>query len=301
MISPGLRIESGVTKMSGKIAYYKPENVPKRISHNFVLLGINGRYYLNKEIELYGGWSQAYRPVLFKDVIPASVYERIDSNLKDASGYNAEVGVKGKWKGLRFDVGVFDLFYRNRMGSLVMTEIDGRSYILRTNIGDSRHVGIEALIEGPLLTSGKLQVSWFSSTAHIDARYHNARISAGPDNKPINKNKVESVPDWTTRNGLTAAYKSFRFTIQYSYVGKTFSDALNTPVPQANGAKGPVPAYSLWDLNSSWQVTSSISVRASISNLMNNQYFTKRPTFYPGPGIWPSDGRSAVISVGINI
>ena len=301
MISPGLRIESGVTKMSGKIAYYKPENVPKRISHNFVLLGINGRYYLNKEIELYGGWSQAYRPVLFKDVIPASVYERIDSNLKDASGYNAEVGVKGKWKGLRFDVGVFDLFYRNRMGSLVMTEIDGRSYILRTNIGDSRHVGIEALIEGPLLTSGKLQVSWFSSTAHIDARYHNARISAGPDNKPINKNKVESVPDWTTRNGLTAAYKSLRFTIQYSYVGKTFSDALNTPVPQANGAKGPVPAYSLWDLNSSWQVTSSISVRASISNLMNNQYFTKRPTFYPGPGIWPSDGRSAVISVGINI
>ena len=62
MISPGLRIENGITKMSGKIAYYKPEHLPNQIVRHFVLLGINGRYHLNKEIQLYGGWSQAFRP-----------------------------------------------------------------------------------------------------------------------------------------------------------------------------------------------------------------------------------------------
>jgi len=239
--------------------------------------------------------------VLFKDIIPASVYERTDNNLKDATGYNAEVGMKGEWKGFHFNVGLFKLVYRNRMGSLVMSGADGQAYILKTNVGDSRNVGIEALVEGPLWDFGKLQFSWFSSTAHIDARYHNAKISTGSDNKPINRNKVESVPGWTSRNGLTAAFRMVRLTVQYSYVGKTFSDAFNTPVPQPNGAKGPVPAYSLWDINSGWQVNSRISVRASVNNVLDKKYFTKRPTFYPGPGIWPSDGRGAVVSVGINI
>jgi Fe(3+) dicitrate transport protein len=33
-------------------------------------------------------------------------------------------------------------------------------------------------------------------------------------------------------------------------------------------------------------------VRAAVNNLFDLQYFTKRPQFYPGPGIWPSDGRA---------
>jgi Fe(3+) dicitrate transport protein len=36
----------------------------------------------------------------------------------------------------------------------------------------------------------------------------------------------------------------------------------------------------------------------NINNVTNKQYFTKRPSFYPGPGIWSSDGRSLVVSVG---
>ncbi|MCF0072876.1 TonB-dependent receptor [Dyadobacter sp. CY261] len=301
IVSPGLRIESGTTRMSGRISYYRPENVPNKIRHRFVLLGINGQYNLGDEVQLYGGWSQAYRPVLFKDIIPASVYEKVADNLKDASGYNAEFGFKGKWRGFYFNIGLFDLMYRNRMGSLVMNGENGDTYILRTNVGDSRHMGVEALVEGPLLNVGKFRMTWFSSTSHMDARYRNARISAGADNKSIDGNKVESAPDWTSRNGVTAAFRTIRLTVQYSYVSQTFSDALNTPVAQPTGAKGPVPAYSLWDLNASWQISPAISARMSVNNLLNNHYFTKRPVFYPGPGIWPSDGRSAVFSVEINL
>jgi Fe(3+) dicitrate transport protein len=110
-----------------------------------------------------------------------------------------------------------------------------------------------------------------------------------------------SVPTLTSRNGLTAAYQTFRLTLYYSYVSKTFSDALNTPVPSANGAKGPVPSYGLWDANASWQISKQVFLRTSVSNLLNKQYFTKRPTFYPGPGIWPSDGRGVVVSLAVTI
>ena len=300
-VSPGIRIESGKTEMRGTISYYDQANLPTDISHHFVLLGINAQYQLNHAVKVYGGWSQAYRPVVFKDIIPASVYERIDKGLKDAYGYNAEIGVDGHWQGLHLNVTIFDLLYRNRLGTLLLTNPDGTSYIFRTNIGDSRSTGVEALIETQLLRTDKVLLSGFTSTAYNNARYVSGRVSTGTDNRTVTGNQVESAPRWTSRNGLTARYGTASLTLQYSYVAQTFSDALNTTIPSANGAVGPVPAYSLWDLNGSWRIKRGLSVRGSINNLLNTQYFTKRPTFYPGPGVWPSDGRSAVLTVGITI
>ena len=300
-VSPGIRIEDGKTEMRGTITYYDPGNLPTDISHHFALLGINGQYRVNETVKVYGGWSQAYRPVVFKDIIPTSVYERIDKNLKDAYGYNAELGLDGRWQGLHLNITIFDLLYRNRLGTLLLTNTDGTNYIFRTNIGDSRSTGVEALIEGQLIRTGKFLISGFTSTAFNNARYLNGRVSTGTDNQTVTGNQVESAPRWTSRNGLTARYGTASLTLQYSYVASTFSDALNTATPSANGAIGPVPAYSLWDVNGTWRIGRQLTIRGSINNLLNTHYFTKRPTFYPGPGVWPSDGRSAVLTVGFII
>lgn len=300
-VSPGIRVENGKTEMRGIISYYDPANLPTDIRHRFALLGINAQYRLTNEVKLYGGWAQAYRPVVFKDIIPTSVYEQIDKNLKDAYGYNAEIGVEGRWQGLHLNVTVFDLLYRNRLGTLLLTNPDGTNYIFRTNIGDSRSTGVEALIETQLLRTEKFLISGFTSTAFNNARYISGRVSVGAENRTVTGNQVEAAPRWTSRNGLTARYGTASLTLQYSYVAQTFSDAVNTPVASANGAVGPVPAYSLWDLNGTWRIKRLLTVRGSINNLLNTQYFTKRPTFYPGPGVWPSDGRSAVLTVGLTI
>lgn len=300
-ISPGIRIENGTTKFRGVIEYYDPINLPTDINHKFALLGINGQYRINQVIKVYGGWSQAYRPVIFKDIIPTTVYERIDKNLKDAYGYNAEIGIDAHWSGLHLHLTAFDLLYRNRLGSLLFTNPDGSNYIFRTNIGDSRNSGVESLVEGQLLRTSRLLLSGFTSTAYINARYINGQVSAGTENRTVAGNQVESTPRWTSRNGLTARYRTASLTLQYSYVSQSFSDALNTPAPSANGAIGPVSAYSLWDLNGTWRIRSGITLRGSINNLLNAHYFTKRPTFYPGPGIWPSDGRSLALSIGIQL
>ena len=300
-VSPGIRVENGLTKMRGVISYYDPGNLPNDISHRFALLGVNGQYQLNKSVRLYGGWSQAYRPVLFKDIVPASAYERIDKNLRDASGHNAEFGVEGRWAGWHVNLSGFDVLYRNRMGTLLQTDENGQAYTFRTTIGDSRTRGIELLIESQLAKVGRLVVSGFTSTAYMDARYTNARLSVGTENRSVNGNRVESVPRLTSRNGLTMRYRTASLTAQYSYVGLSYSDALNTPVVSANGAKGPVPAYSLWDLNATWRLGKLLTIRGSVNNVLNRQYFTKRPLFYPGPGVWSSDGRNAVLSVGIRL
>ncbi|RIV21535.1 TonB-dependent receptor [Fibrisoma montanum] len=300
-VSAGIRAENGASRMSGTIRYYAPADVPNTIAHRFVLAGVNAQYRFNDAVRIYGGWSQAYRPVLFKDIIPASVYERVAPTLKDATGFNAELGIEGHWQALRIHVTLFDLLYRNRMGNLVTTDPAGQSLVLRTNIGDSRNQGVEALVEADLVRTRRMGVQVFSSTAYIDARYVNASLSDGKENAVINGNRVESVPVWTSRNGLVVRYGRVRLTTLYSYVGPTVSDALNTRVPTANGARGPVPAYSLWDVTVSCRLNRHVLIRGSLNNLLNRPYFTKRPTFYPGPGIWPSDGRSGVVTVGFTV
>jgi len=300
-ISPGVRIEQGLTRMRGTISYYDPGNLPTDIAHRFALPGLSAQYQLTRQLKLYGGWARAYRPVIFKDIIPASVYERVDKNLQDALGHTAELGLEGYWGTIHLNLTLFDLLYRNRLGSLVQTGADGASYILRTNIGDSRSQGVEALAEAVLWQSRRLTLSMFSASAFIDARYINARISAGTDNRNLTGNRVESAPRWTSRNGLTIRYGKASLTAQYSYVGPTFSDALNSPEPSANGARGPVPGYSLLDLNASWRIRPWLTWRCSLNNVLDQAYFTKRPTFYPGPGIWPSDGRSGVMTLGVRL
>lgn len=67
----------------------------------------------------------------------------------------------------------------------------------------------------------------------------------------------------------------------------------------ANRSIGKVPSYGLIDINASWSI--SDHARLNINNVPDKQYFTKRPEFYPGPGIWPSDGRSINFTLGFEM
>ena len=300
-VSPSFRLESGQTDFSGYIRYLKPEVVPNSIPHRFPLFGVSTQYRLNEQNRIYAGWSQAYRPVILKDIIPGSVLERADKNLKDAQGYNLEVGMSGRTGKLHYDITGFVLSYKNRLGSLILSDPDGTSYIFRTNIGDNLNKGVEMYVEYEFLRTRRTRLSVFTSTAYIDARYVKGQVSNGKENQNIVGNRVESVPQWTSRNGIEFNHRWLSTTLLGSYVSKTFADALNTVQPSANGAKGVVPSYTIIDWNSTVRIGERYTVRLSVNNLLNESYFTKRPTFYPGPGIWPSDGRSVALSVGVKL
>ncbi len=301
-ISPGIRYETGNSKMDGVIKYYTVNQLPTSIKHNFTLLGISSQYLLDKENTLYGGISQAYRPVIFKDIVPASTYEQIDKNLQDAFGYNAEIGLRGKsFKHLQYDISYFRIIYKNKLGTLVLQNNAGQPYTYKTNIGNSRTNGVEVFVQYKFPVTNTFYAGLFTSTSYMDAKYITGQVSTGSSNKSIVGNKVEAVPQWISRNGLDILYKGFSCTILYNYTSSTFSDALNTVTPPASGAKGFTPAYSLWDFDASLKTNSFFTIRAGINNILDKKYFTKRPTFYPGPGIWPSDGRNVYVTLGIKI
>ena len=294
-ISPAFRIESGVTKMSGTINYLASEKVPNEIKHSFPLFGINAQYKISPTIRAYTGWSQAYRPVIFSDIIPPTTLDKTDPNLKDAFGYNAEIGVSGTVKDrLSFDVSYFQLQYNNRIGSLILSDGNGQNYVYKTNAGNTLTNGIEVYAELKTFKTIKNRISIFTATSYFEGYYQKGNVVINGENKSIEGNRLETLPRWISRNGVRFQHKSLSGTVQYSYVADSFSDAMNTLIPSPDGAKGLVLAYSIVDLNFSLKFSNNYSLRLGINNLTNEQYFTKRPTGYPGVGVWASDGRSIV-------
>ena len=297
-VNVGARIESGGTDMIGTIVYYPDNELPVSIDHEFPLFGANFSFKPKSNMELYGGISQAYRPMLFKDLIPGSVYEKVDPGIKDAEGYNAELGWRGSWKFLRWDVNGFILEYKDRFGTLAETDDAGNFYTYRTNIGNSFTKGAEIFIQADWFLAKKLGLSIFTSTSLLDARYTNAIVKSGNENIDIDGNKVETAPRIITRNGASIRFKKLSFSVLYSYTAESFADPLNTVEPnKATGAVGLVPSYNIVDINSSVRISRNLEARINVNNIFDRQYFTKRPSFYPGPGVWSSDGRNGSITV----
>lgn len=135
----------------------------------------------------------------------------------------------------------------------------------------------------------------------MNAKYKNAKVRSGNNNVNVSGNKVETTPDVITRNGVTLRAYFASVTLLFSYTADSFADPLNTIEPSATGAIGLVPSYSLLDINSTFTISPKVKVLINVNNVADKKYFTKRPAMYPGAGVWPSDGRSINLSVGINI
>ena len=302
MVSPGVRVESGNTRMDGTLRVAPTSGFETDIPHKFVLMGITSQYQPNPDIKIFAGWAQAYRPVILGEIIPANSLEKIDPNLKDANGYNFEAGIESKLlrNRLKLNATLFRVQYNDRIGAQATEDTDGSTFFLKTNIGNSQTNGLELYAEGTLVSTATTYVSIFTATAWMDGIYTSGTLAAGGENIELKGKKVESVPVWTSRNGLQASWKKWSLMVQYSYVDQTFSDPANTVTPVANGSRGIVPAYSLWDAHLGCRLSSNLRFRLSVNNFMDRQYFTKRPTIYPGPAVWSSDGRGIVGTVVFN-
>lgn len=140
--------------------------------------------------------SQAYRPIDYSELEPFGITSKIDPNLKDADGFNADLGYRGTIKNyINFDIGDFYIAYNNRISVVLKQDpITGNDYTLRTNIANSVHKGIESYLEWNILKSinekFKYGLSIFNSFAFIDAkiRAENLKIKGS---KQLQKRLIE--------------------------------------------------------------------------------------------------------------
>lgn len=294
-ITPGIRYEHLHNRSKGT---FDGRTGDQSSNRNFVLLGLGTQFKVTGTTSMYANFSQGYRPVLFSDITPATT-DSIDVNLKDAKGYNIDLGYRGSFGNLlSFDVSAFLLHYGNRIGTY---SVNGQSF--RTNIGASESKGIESYIEltpTALMKSKALgQVSLFAAMSFIDAVYtewNNPDVSKSQKNK-----RVENAPQQIHRFGLNYRYKVFTTTFQYSVVGDCYADALNTEKANAAATVGKIPGYEVADWSMSISLKKKYHINAGINNVFDVRYFTRRAGGYPGPGLLPADGRIWYVGLGVKL
>ena len=315
-VTPGFRYEHINSTANGRIDIVSGNDVTfdkKTVVRNKPLFGL-GLEYRWMYTNFYANISQAFRPVLFSDLTPAAVIDVVDPNLKDASGYNADFGYRGVYKGfINFDVSVFYLSYNNRVGGVrqfINNDSSQGTYLFRTNLGETRNKGIESFVDLNITKMlgidepyGNLDI--FSSMSFIDSKYVDFKtttVSVTAPNEIITTNfagnRVENAPRYIHNFGMSWGNNNFSATIQYKMSGRIFTDANNTVTPSANGQTGILDNYRIVDFSSEYKFLKNYNVRAGINNLTNESYATRRSGGYPGPGILPGEGRTFYISVG---
>ena len=291
-ITPGFRLE--YLRSTGK--GYKEDGGNKIITdenrkRSIPLFGIGSEYNTSSNTNIYANISQAYRPIDYSQLTGFGITSKIDPNLKDANGFNADLGYRGTVKNyLNFDVGLFYLAYNKRIGTVLINQGTANEYTLRTNVANSAHKGIESYVEFNLLkylnNNSIKGLSIFNSLALIDAKYTSGEF---------NGNRVEASAKYINRVGLTYSDKKFSGTVQMNNTGDAFGDATNVRKSD-DPVAGYIPAYTVFDLSATYKMN-RYALKAGVNNLADKAYFTRRTDEYPGPGIIPSIGRSFYIGV----
>ena len=300
-VTPGFRLEYINTKAKGNFERIIQDAALNVIQHDtiyenrknerlFMLTGLGLTYDINKEIEAYSNFSQNYRSVTFADISTVNPAYAIDPEISDENGYTFDFGLRGNFENnVNFDASFFHLAYNNRIGFVQKLFEDGNLKAYRTNTGDAKIYGLESLIDLNLKKivgmNSKYIFNSFFNFSFIQSEYTSS-------NEPgVEGNEVEFVPKYNFKYGLKFGYKNFTSYLQYSYLSRQFSDSSNSIESNLSGVIGEIPAYNILDISLNYKL-GRFKFESGVNNLLNNYYFTRRATGYPGPGIIPSPPRN---------
>jgi Fe(3+) dicitrate transport protein len=290
-LTPGARLEFLHSTANG---YTDTTFSPQTKNRTFALFGMGAEYQMTNATRVYANITQAYRPVEYSFLTPFASVSRVDPNMVDPRGYNADIGWRGSLgRVLNFDVGAFLLAYHDRIGLVTLVDSSGASYTERRNVANSLHKGLEAYLDLPLSTLLRFDPRWGQLGVYDSFAYTDARYTSGP----FDKNFVEYAPEVVNRVGITYAIGAFNTRFQASVVSKQYGDANNT-VASSDPNVGLVPAYQVFDWSAGYKFGTRYVVSGGINNLADEHYFTRRTDEYPGPGIIPAIGRSIYLTLG---
>ncbi|MFT5891654.1 MAG: Fe(3+) dicitrate transport protein [Dokdonia sp.] len=301
-ITPGFRFEYIKTESEGSFKNIvldlagNPllnEEVPdnRTFERDFVLLGTGITYRLQQEVELYGNISQNYRSVTFNDIRVVNPSFVIDEDITDEEGFTIDIGARGRIDNkLSYDVSLFGVRYDERLGEVLFTDTDNSIKRRRGNIGDAFIYGLEFFGDWNLRNTffeekENIKLNVFVNLALTESEY------VSSEEIGVEGNQVEFIPDANLKTGINFGYKNLTASIQYTCLTEQFTDATNAPQDvndNQRGIEGSIPSYGILDISAAYTYK-RWRLEAGVNNALDESYFTRRATGYPGPGIIPAE------------
>ncbi len=264
----------------------------RSFDRNFVLLGLGGSYQYSKSLELYANLSQNYRSVTFNDIRTVNPTFIIDPNISDESGFTGDLGIRGQWeKFLSYDFNGFAIAYNDRIGTIFESN---RADRIRKNIGDAFIYGLELFADWNMAATLGWNTDNYRLHSFINSAYTRSEYVRTEDNNVLGR-QVEFIPDINVKTGLSFGFRNLLSSLQFTYLSQQYTDAENSLSVEdgdsRSGIIGEIPPYGILDVSLSYSY-GKWKAETGINNLLDESYFTRRATGYPGPGIIPSDPRS---------
>jgi Fe(3+) dicitrate transport protein len=295
-ITPGIRVEHVKFQRTNRLAN-GGAGVTGRTELTQVVPGIGVSYHPTSKITAFAGVHRGFAPPRTEDVINNTTGGTVD--LDSELSWNYEVGIRSlPARGVQIDATVFRMDYENQ---IVPASLAGGVGSTLTNGGETLHQGLELtgrLDTGAILRSRHNVYLRTAFTYLPTAEFTGRRFSSvsGFGNVSINGNRLPYAPEHLLNLNLGYSHaKGVDTFIEGVYVGRQFGDDLNTINPTANGQRGAIPSYMVWNSTFNYKAEAVRSTFfITVKNLFDRTYIVDRSR-----GILPSSPR--LVQAGIKL
>ena len=251
-------------------------------------------------MKFFGGVHRGYTPPSSGAInIDMILVDYVDNGLDvlPEKSWNKEIGVKGRFPVLDFEVSGFHVDIENLIAAARATAFK--------NLGRVRTMGVESRASIYLSTFSSLLPNINVVHTFMDSEVIEGSLSASLGKTDIAGNKLPYVPRNTLIVGTESAFSdkvALRFDCKY--VSKVYTDFENIESTQNKGIQGTIDPYTIFNLSANYEINKKVNVFLSGKNILDTVYIGSRLHSNPikkepsvSSGILPGPRRQ--INVGI--
>ena len=287
-ISPGVRVEHIKFQRTNRLAN-GGVGVTGRTELTQVVPGIGISYHPASRLTVFAGVHRGFAPPRTEDIINNATGGSVD--LDSELSWNYEVGMRSvPIRGIQLDATLFRMDYENQ---IVPASLAGGVGAAFTNGGETLHQGMEvtgrvdsgAIVSSPHNFYLRTAFTYLPIAKFTGTRFSNV---SGFSNVSISGNRLPYAPEQLLNFSLGYSHsKGVNTFLEGVYVRRQFGDDLNTVNPTANGQRGVIPSYTVWNATFNYRAEALRSTFfITTKNLFDRTYIVDRSR-----GILPSSPR----------
>lgn len=277
-VTPGLRVERINYERTNRLAN-GGLGVQGRTQLTQWIPGLGVTFSPVERINLFAGVHRGFAPPRTEDIINNNTGGTIE--LDPELSWNYEVGFRSTVRqGLKLEATFFRMDYENQ---IVPASLAGGVGSLLTNGGETLHQGIEMAgqLDAGTLFRWRNNLYFRAAYTYLPvARFTGTRLSSVPGfgNVSVSGNRLPYAPENTLNASLGYSMPvGFDLLLEANYVGRQFADDLNTLAPSADGQRGLLPSYTVWNATVNYNVeTWRTTFFFTVKNLFDDTFIVDR-------------------------
>jgi len=268
-VTPGVRFEH--------VDYERTDNLTGATGKSTVeelVPGIGATFEVRPQTAVFAGVHRGFAPPGVADVVTAAGGSvDLDAELS----WNYELGVRADPRdGLSYEATVFRMDFENQ---IVPASVAGGSGAALTSAGRTLQQGIElagnasstGFVEWSVEVFARAAYTWLADAEYVGERYSNV---AGFGGVKVTGNRLPYAPEHLLSGtvGVRTAF-GLEVALEGVYTSASFTDDLNSVDIVANGQRGEMPGYTVWNLTANFALSfCDCTVFATAKNLGDKLY-----------------------------